>query len=124
MYLLVKGLGTPPQIFTEPIYASAIPQMEEEKESEQERKILGKYCKYCYRCGESYCWCDSSDWAEELLNTEQPASTPSLENTPSTIVRKPNIGWAEYRHRIVKAAEQARPPLPAEELSTNSNISK
>ena len=62
---------------------------------------------------------------KNCLNTkQQPGSTPSLEKTPSLIVRKPPMGWAEYRCRIVKAAEQARPPSPAEELSTNSNISK
>ena len=100
-----QGFRYPPQIFTDPTYAAAIPQMEEEKESEPERKFLGKYCKFCDRCGESHCWCNSSDWAEELLNTKQPDSTPSLEKTPSLIVRKPPMGWAEYRCRIVKAAE-------------------
>ena len=46
-----QGFRYLPQIFTDPIYASTIPQMEEEKESEQERKYLGKYCEFCYRCG-------------------------------------------------------------------------
>ena len=119
-----QGFRYPPQIFTDLTYAAAIPQMEEEKESELERKCLGKYCKFCNGCGESHCWCNSSDWAEELLYTEQPDSTPSLEKTPSLIVRKPPMGWAEYRCRIVKAAEQARAPSPAEEPSTESNISK
>ena len=46
-----QGFRYPPQIFTDPTNAASIPQTEEEKESEPERKFLGKYCKFCDRCG-------------------------------------------------------------------------
>ena len=39
--------------------------MEEEGEAVQESKFLGKYCKFCDRCGESHCMCNFSDWEEE-----------------------------------------------------------
>ena len=119
-----QGFRYPPQVFTDPKYAATILQTEEEGEAEQESKFLGKYCELCDRCGESYCWCNSSDWEEGMLNTEKLSFNPSIEKTPSPTVRKPPTGWATYRCRIVKAAEQARPPSPAEEPSTDSNVRK
>ena len=65
-----------------------------------------------------------SDWEEGMLNTERSGFNPSIEKTLSPTVRKPPMGWAAYRHRIVKAAEQARPPSLAEEPGTDSNVSK
>ena len=119
-----QGFGYPPQVFTDPTYAAAIPQMEEEGEVEQESKFLGKYCEFCDRCGESHCWCNSFDGEEGMLNTERSGFKLSIEKTLSLTVRKPPMGWAAYRHRIVKAAEQARPPSPAEEPITGNNTSK
>ena len=95
-----------------------------EEEGEQENKFLGKYCEFCDRCGESHCWCNSSDWEEGMLNTEQSGFIPSIEKTPSPTIRKLPMGWVTYRCRIIKAEEQARPPSLAEEPSTNSNFSK
>ena len=119
-----QGFSYPPQVFTDPIYAATIPQMEEEGEAVQESKFLGKYCEFCDRCGKSHCWCNSSDWEEGMLNTERSGFNLSIEKTPSLTVRKPPMGWVAYRCRIVKAAGQARPPSPAEKPSTNSNVSK
>ena len=59
-----------------------------------------------------------------MLNTERSSFNPSIEKTPSPTIRKLPMGWAAYRHKIVKAAEQARPPSLAEEPSTDSNVSK
>ena len=117
-------LRYPSQVFTDPTYVAALPQTEEEGEAEQESKFLGKHCEFFDRCGKAHCWCNSSDWEEGMLNTERSGFNPSIEKTPSPTVRKPPMGWATYRHRIVKAAEQARPPSLAEEPSTDSNISK
>ena len=119
-----QGFRYPPQVFTDPTYAATIPQMEEEGEVVQESKFLGKYCKFCDRRGKSHCWCNSSDWEEGMLNTERSGFDTSIEKTPSPTVRKPPMGWAAYRHRIDKAAEQAWPPSLAEEPTTESNISK
>ena len=67
----VQGFRYPPQVFTDPTHAAAMPQMEEEGEAIQESKFLGKYCEFCDRCGKSHSWCNSSDWEEGMLNTEQ-----------------------------------------------------
>ena len=48
---------------------------------------------------------------------ERSKFNPSIEKTPSPITRKLPTGWATYRHKIIKEAEQARPPSPAEESS-------
>ena len=109
MYQWVKGLGTPPQVFTDPTYVATIPQTEEEGEVEQESKFLGRYCEFCDRCCESHCWCNFCDWGEGMLNRERSSFIPSIEKTLSPTIRKPPMGWAVYRCRIVKAAEQARP---------------
>ena len=84
-----QGFRYPPQVFTDPTYAAAMPQMEEEGEAEQESKFLGKYCEFCDRCGESHCWCNSSDWEEGMLNTEQSGFNPSIEKTPSPTSENP-----------------------------------
>ena len=120
------------QVFTDPRYAAMIAHMEEEEEEQAGKsKFLGRYCEFCDKCGETYCWCNSSIWEEGLLSIEDPNSNPSIEKTPSP--RKPPIGWATQRHSVVMAArenrqnmeiEQARPPSPEEEYHTDSNVSK
>ena len=50
-----QGFGYTPQIFTDPRYTAAITHTESEGEVEQERKFLGKYCKFCDRCGKTHC---------------------------------------------------------------------
>ena len=127
-----QGIRFPPQVFTDPKYAAVVPHMEEEEEQTGNNKFLGKYCEFCDKCGETYCWCNFSDWEEGLLNVEKPNANPSIEKPPSPTIRKPPAGWAEQRHRVVMAAkenrqnieiEQARPPSP-EEFHTNNIVSK
>ena len=69
-----------------------MPHTEEEGEMEQESKFLGKYCEFCDRCGESHCWCNSSDWEEGMLNTERSGFNPSIEKTPITKSQKTPYG--------------------------------
>ena len=110
-----QGLKYPTQVFTDPKYATAVPHMEEEgKEQESESKFLGRYCEFCNKYGKTHCWCNSSVWEEGLLNVEKPSSIPSIEKTP----------LPAQRHRVVMAAEQARPPSLEEEYNTDSNVSK
>ena len=113
----------PHQVFTDPEYAAAMPHTDEEGEMEQESKFLGKYCEFCDRCVKTHRWRNSSNWEEGLLDAGKPGSNPSIEQTPPT-VRKPPVGWATHRHRIVTAAEQTRPPSPTEEDKTDSNVSR
>ena len=118
-----QGLRYPPQVFTEPKYAAAVPHTEEEEEQAGNNKFLGRYCEFCNKCGEMYCWCKSSYWEEGLLNVEKLNANPSIEKTPPPTIRKPPVGWAEHRHRVVMAArknrqnmeiEQVRPPSAEE----------
>ena len=59
-----QGFRYPPQVFTDPIYATTISHMEEEVEVGQESKFLGKYCEFCDRFSETHCWYNSFDWEE------------------------------------------------------------
>ena len=109
------------------------PKMEEEEEGVSNNKFLGKYCELCVKCGETYHWCNSSDW-EGLLDVEKPnADTdPSIEKTPSPTVRKTPAGWVEQRCRTVQAAKDNRQnmvienarSISQEEFNNNSNDSK
>ena len=66
----------------DPEFAATVPQMEgEEEEGVSYNKFLGKYCELCAKCGETYCWCNSFDWEEGLLDVENPKAdtNPSLE---------------------------------------------
>ena len=96
---------------------------ESEGEVKQERNLLGRYCEFCDRCGETHCWCFSSNWEEELLDINYPSSKPSIERIPSPTVERPPVGWSEFRCRIIKEAEQTRPPSLTEEVITDSGIS-
>ena len=126
-----QGFRNPPKVFTDPRYAATVPHTEEEEEQPSKSKFLGRYCEFYDKCGETYCWCNSSDWEEGLLNVENPSSNPSIEKTPSP--RKPPVGWAAQRCRLVMAAsknrqnterEQARSPSPEEEYNIDSNVSR
>ena len=92
-----QGLRYPPQVFTDPKYTAEVPHTEEEEEQSGNNKFLGRYCKFCNKCGETYCCCNSSDWEEELLNVEKPNSNPSIEKTPSPTIRKPPVGWGRTK---------------------------
>ena len=72
-----QGLRYPPQIITDPRYVATVPLMEEE-EQPGKSKFLGRYVEFCDKCGKTYCWCNSSNWEEGLLNVEKPSSNPSI----------------------------------------------
>ena len=117
-----QGFGYPPQIFTHPTHITMMPHMESKEEMQQRGKFLGEYCKFCDRCNETHCWCNSSNWEEELTNIDDPSGNPSIEKIPSPTVRKPPVGWSTFRHRVNREAEPARPPSPTEEADTDSGI--
>ena len=89
-----QGFRYLPQVFTDPRYVATVPHMEEEEEQLDKGKFLGRYCEFCDKCGETYCWCDSSDWEEGSLNVENQSSNPSIEKNPSP--RKPPVGWTTH----------------------------
>ena len=86
-----QGFRYPPQIFTNPIYMAAVTHIESEGEVEQKEKFLGKYCNFCEKCTETHCWCNSSDWEEELINEDNPSSNPTIEKIPSPTVGTPPV---------------------------------
>ena len=68
-----QGFRYPPQVFTDPRYTATVPNMEEEEEQSGKSKFLSRYCEFCDKYGKSYCWCNSSNWEEGLLNVENPS---------------------------------------------------
>ena len=129
-----QGLRYPPQVFTDTEYAATLPQMEgEEEEQVSNNKFLGKHGEFCAKCGETYCWCNSLDWEEGLLNVEKPNAdaNPSIEKTQFPTIRKPPAGWVEHRCRTVQAVKENRQNVEIEharsisqEEFNNSNNSK
>ena len=61
-----QGSGYPPQIFTDSTYTAAMTHTDSEGEVKHGTNILDRYCEYCNRCGETHCWCFSSNWEEGL----------------------------------------------------------
>ena len=118
-----QGFRYPPQIFPDSTYMAAVTNTESEGDVELKGKFLGKYCNFCDKCGETHCWCNSSDWEEELITVDDLNSNPSIEMTPSPTVGKPPVGWSRFRHSIIREAELTRPTSPAEGPSINSDIS-
>ena len=78
-------------MFTNPEYVAALPQMETES-SELEvtpNKFIGEYCEKCVK-RYNRCWCDKSDWDEELMEVELlKAPTKNQDNT-TNITKWPN----------------------------------
>ena len=107
-----QGFGYPQQIFSGPTHTAVMTHTDLEGEVKHGTNFLGRYCEYCDRCGETPCWCFSSDW-EEGLDVNNP--NPSMEIIPSPTVRKPPAGWSKSRHKIIKATDTTRPPSPKEE---------
>ena len=124
-------------MFTDPEFAATVPQMEEEEEEQEEEvsnnKFIGNYCDTCTKCGETYCWCKSSDWEEGLLDVDNPNTNtnPTLEKTPSPKnSRKGPAGWVEHRRRAVQATEENignivmenAKSIPQEEFNNNNSM--
>ena len=98
------GFGYPLQVFTDPGFAAEVPHTEEEEEI---NNFIGNYCKMYNKNGETRCWCNSSDWGEELIDTDNSTTNPTLEKTSSPENgRKPPAGWVEHRRRTLQAAKE------------------
>ena len=91
-------------------------------EVKQETKFIGKHCEYCDKCRETYCWCFSSNWEEELLNVENPNSNPLVEIIPSPTARKtrPPCRMVQVLTFHKQQTDQTKLPSSPGEVSTDS----
>ena len=110
-----QRFGYPPQVFTDPTHTVVMTHTESEDAVKQETKFLGRYCKYCHKCGET--WCFSSNWEDELLNVDNPNSNSSVETIPSPTANRPPVGWSKIRCTIIRKKDQTRPPSQTAEVS-------
>ena len=113
-----QGLGYPLQVFTDHEFVATVPHTEDE---EVNNKFIGNYCETCDICGETRCWCNSSDWGEELIDIENSTTNPTLEKTPSPEKgRKPPAGWVEHRRRAIQAVKENNRKIVIENCNTIS----
>ena len=101
-----QGFGYPPQIFTNPTYTATMTHTESEEEVKQERKFMGKYCEFCYRCNETHCWSNSSNWEEVLINVDDPNSSPSVEKIPSPTNQSVTYSLSYMKCQIIVSHEE------------------
>ena len=109
-----EGFAYAPNIFTNPSYATTMP-LTESEDYEVEltyKNFIGEYCGECVKRYDR-CWCDKSDWDEELMDMETPKGLTNIPNTNQptiqrqpinmTVVpiRQPPPGWVEYRRCVV-----------------------
>ena len=92
-----EGFGYPSQVFTDPEFAVNVSHTEEEEVNDVERnrhKFIRENCETCIGIHDR-CWCNSSNWGEELVDVEKPTNAdPTLESkrpSPKS-VRKPQSG--------------------------------
>ena len=109
-----EGFAYAPKVFTNHNYAATIPLTESEN-SEVEltnKDFIGEYCGECVKKYDR-CWCDKSNWDEELMEVEAPKGLTNGPNTKQpniqrkrnvTVVpiRQPPPSWVEYRRCITK----------------------
>ena len=104
-----EGLGYPPKVVIDPEYAVNVSHTEEELNNVEgnRQNFIGKYCEKCVGIY-NRCWCNSSDWDEELVDIENPTNAdPTLERKrpSSTSFRQPPSGWAEFRRRTISKSK-------------------
>ena len=68
-----EGFAYAPKIYTNPNYAITVP-LTESEDNELELVPKNFIVEYCDECAKRYnkCWCDKSNWDEELMEVETP----------------------------------------------------
>ena len=67
-----KGFSYPPEIFTNLDLANKIPLTDTGNDVDVTNpNFIGEFCKQCVKKYER-CWCDKSDWDEDLIEVEAP----------------------------------------------------
>ena len=111
-----EGFAYAPKIYTNPNYAVTVP-LTEFEDNELELVPKNFIGEYCGECAKRYnrCWCEKSDWDEELMEVETPkdptTNNPSsdqnnIQKQPINItlvpIRQLPPGWVEHRRHVVK----------------------
>ena len=106
-----------------------------EIEIEVQHNVIGAYCDKCVNAKFNQCWCDGSDWDDEVIvidppNHPTPTPTRNLEiyinitkqkfdlnNTNNTnhpnkltvyLIRNPPAGWTKFRQDFLREAAKAK----------------
>ena len=112
-----EGFAYAPKIFTNPNYDTTKP-LTESKSSEVKvtnKNFIGEYCGGCVK-RYNRCWCDKSDWDENLMEVETPkgltngpyTKQPNIQrklNVTVVPIRQPPPGWVEFRRHLTKQNE-------------------
>ena len=72
------------------------------EEEEDRVNFIGEYGEKCIGKHDR-CWCNSSDWDEDLIDIENPTNNtnPNLDSKKTSQIsfRQPPPGWSESRRR-------------------------
>ena len=107
-----EGLRYPPQVVTDPEFASNISHTEHELNNIEENRLnfIGEYCERCVGT-HNRCWCNTSNWDEELVDIENPTNNadPNVERKRSspTSFRQLPPGWSEFRRKAISKSKAA-----------------
>ena len=76
-----EGFGYPPQIFTNPEFATNISHTEDELSNIKEGRLnfVGEYCEKCLS-QYNRCWCNASDWSKDLEIDNNDKNEENLNN--------------------------------------------
>ena len=107
-----KGFAYPPEIYTNPEFASTVPLTDTDSDEVGvdiiNPNFIGEFCSE-YIKKYNRCWCFKSDWEDDLVEVETPRvliRTKSDKPQQLTVTvmskRQPPPGWAEFRRHVTK----------------------
>ena len=74
-----EGFAFAPKVFTDPHFAATVPQTEIKGCDPIHGNFIGEYCKKCAN-KHNRCWCNGSDWDEDLMEVEPPKAPTNDQN--------------------------------------------
>ena len=110
-----EGFAFAPKVFTDPNFVATVPQTEIEGSNPVQGNFIGKYCE---KCANKYnrCWCNGSDWDEDLTEVELPKAPTNNQNNKTNNTKQPNNlslvsirqplpGWSKFRKSIISKSK-------------------
>ena len=77
-----NSLGYAPEVFVNKEFAATVPSTDSE-EIEIQHNFIGAYCEKCANAKFNWCWCNCSDWDDEVIVVDPPnRPTPTLTQNP------------------------------------------